>query len=311
MLRSLLIKLSTNETAQKFVSHFGPVRRVALRFVAGETVDEAVAVVKRLNAQGIKATLNHVGESVTTQAEATQAAGEFQELLRRIAAEKLDSSISVKPSHLGLAFGPDFYYETIADIVQTARQYGLLVEIDIEGSADVEATLTVCERLWQTFGNGIRQALQAYLFRTPADIQRLVELGIPPNIRLVKGAYEESPDEAYQDRQEIIMAAIRLMELFLTPSAVEFGAYLALGSHDPVLIENLLRETTVRGIARDKFEIQMLLGVRRDEQQRLARLGYQVRVYVPYGPAWYPYFMRRLAERPANLLFILRALFGK
>jgi proline dehydrogenase len=270
-----------------------------------------VAVVKALNRRGVKAVLNHVGESVTSPAEASQAAAEFQELLGRIAAEKLDSTISVKPPHVGLTFGTDFYYENMADIVQTAQQHGLLVEIDIEGSGDVEATLAVYHRLARTFGDGIRQALQSYLYRTPADIRQIFEQGLTPNIRLVKGAYQEPAEVAYQTKPEINEATLRLMETFLTPEALEKGAYLALGSHDPVLIEALSHETAVRGIEKDKFEFQMLLGVRRDEQQRLAGLGYQVRVYVPYGRAWYPYFMRRLAERPANVLFVLRALLGK
>lgn len=309
MLRSFFINLSTSEVARRFVTHFGPARRMARRFVAGETLDEAVAVVKGLNARGIKAILNEVGEGVTSQAEATAAAGTFQQLLRRIAAEGLDATISLKPSHVGLAFGRDFCYENIAGIVHTAHQLGLLVEIDIEGSADVEATLSIYHQLLETFGGHVRQAIQAYLYRTPADIQRVIEAG--GNVRLVKGAYQEPPEIAHQDKTEINQAMIRLMEMFFSPEACEKGAYLALGSHDPELIEVLLRETEVRGIAPDKFEIQMLLGIRRDEQQRLAGMGYQVRVYVPYGSAWYPYFMRRLAERPANVFFILRAFFGK
>jgi proline dehydrogenase len=308
MLRSFFINLSTSETARRFVTSFGPARRVARRFVAGETLDEAVAVVKGLNGRGIKAILNEVGESVTSPAEASAAVETFQQLLRRIAAEGLDSTISLKPSHVGLSFGRDFCYENMADIVQTAQQLGLTVEIDIEGSADVAATLSIYHQLLETFNNHIRQAVQAYLYRTPADVQRIIEAG--GAIRLVKGAYQEPPELAYQGKAKINQAMIRLMEIFFTPEACEKGAHLALGSHDPELIEALLREADVRRIAPDQFEIQMLLGVRRDEQQRLAELGYQVRVYVPYGSAWYPYFMRRLAERPANIFFILRAFFG-
>lgn len=309
MLRSIFIRLSTSDMIRCLVTGFGPTRRTARRFVAGETLDEAVVVVKELNGRGIKAILNHVGESVTTQDEAGQAAKEVQALLQRIAAEGLDSTISLKPSHVGLTFGRDFCYENIADIVQTARQCGLTVEIDIEGSADVEDTLSIYHQLLDTFGGGIRQAIQSYLHRTPADVQRIIERG--GGVRMVKGAYQEPPEIAIQGKREINQATVRLMEPFLTPEARENGAYLALGSHDPVLIEWLLRETEEQGIGKDQFEIQMLLGVRRDEQQRLADLGYQIRVYVPYGDAWYPYFMRRLAERPANVLFILRAFFGK
>jgi proline dehydrogenase len=309
MLRSFFIKLSASDSARRFVTHFGPARRLARRFVAGEALDEAVAVVKALNGRGIKAIINEVGESVTTQAEASQAAAVFHNILRRIQAEGLDADISLKPSHVGMTFGPDFCYENIADIVQTARQYHNIVEIDMEGSPDVDATLGVYHRLLDTFGSGVRLAIQSYLYRTLGDVQPIIERG--GAVRLVKGAYKESPEIAYQSKKEINQASIRAMGLFLTPEARAKEAYLILGSHDSELIEWLIHETKARGIGPNKFEFQMLLGVRRDEQQRLADLGYQVRVYVPYGSAWYPYFMRRLAERPANVLFIGRAILGK
>jgi proline dehydrogenase len=193
--------------------------------------------------------------------------------------------------------------------VQKAREFNNLVEIDMEGSADVDDTLAIYHRLLDTFGNGLRQAVQSYLYRTPEDVQQIIKRG--GGIRLVKGAYDEPPEIAYQQPAEINRATIRLMETCLSLEARQRGAYLALGSHDPELIDWLIRESKAREIAQDQFEVQMLLGVRRDEQQRLADLGYQVRVYVPYGTAWYPYFMRRLAERPANVLFILRAILGK
>jgi proline dehydrogenase len=311
MLRSFFIKLSASDVARRFVTHFGPARRAAHRFVAGETLDEAVVVVKELNRRGIKAILNEVGESVTTQAEAGQAAAVFHDILHRIAAESLDADISLKPSHVGMSFGADFCYENIADIVQAARQYHNIVEIDMEGSPDVDATLGVYHRLLDTFGaaRSVRLAIQSYLYRTPADVQRIVERG--GAIRLVKGAYKEPPEIAYQGKKEINQATMRIMELFLTPAARAQGAYLILGSHDPELIEWLIRQTTAQGISPTEFEFQMLLGIRRDEQQRLADLGYRVRVYVPFGSAWYPYFMRRLAERPANVLFMARAILGK
>lgn len=309
MLRNFFIRLSTSETARRFVTHFGPARRAAYRFVAGETLDEAVTVVKDLNGYGLKAILNEVGEAVTTQAEAVQAAKDFHGLLRRIDAEGLDADVSLKPSHVGLQFGADFCYENIADIVQVARQYNNTVEIDMEGSPDVDATLEIYHRLLNTFGKSLRLAVQSYLHRTPADVARIIERG--GSIRLVKGAYDEPPEIAYQGKQEINQATIRLMEMFLTPQARAGGAFLALGSHNPQLIAWLIQAAQARGIDKNQFEIQMLLGVRRDEQQRLAGLGYRVRVYVPYGRAWYPYFMRRLAERPANVFFMARALVGK
>jgi proline dehydrogenase len=309
ILRNFFIGLSTSESARNFVTHFPPARATARRFVAGETLDEAVAVVKELNSRGIKAILNHVGEAVTNRAEAEGAAREMEVILERIAAEKLDADITFKPSHVGLTFGRDFCFENVAGVVQRATEMGISVEIDIEASPDVDDTLFLYHRLCETIGGDIRQAIQTYLFRTPADVQKIIDRG--GSIRLVKGAYQEPPEIAYQQRDGIVDASLRVMEQMLSPEAVEQGAYLALGSHDPVLIEALLREAAARHIPPDRYEIQMLLGVRRDEQQRLADLGYQVRVYVPFGSAWYPYFMRRLAERPANVFFMARAMVGR
>ncbi len=309
LLRNFFIGLSTNETARNFVKHFGPARQLSRRFVAGESLDEAIAVSKALNANGIKVILNSVGESVSNQAEAQQSAQNYQDLLQRVKAEGIEASITIKPSQVGLAFDPDFCYEAIADIVQSARELDILVEIDIEGSPDVEATLRMYHRLLDTFEGGVRQAVQSYLHRTPADVKRLIERG--GGIRLVKGAYQELPEIALQDKKAINQACLDIIEMMLTPDALDRGAYLVLGSHDPLLIEALLEKAKTQNIKAEQFEIQMLLGVRRDEQQRLADLGYQMRVYVPYGPAWYPYFMRRLAERPANVFFILRAMVGK
>jgi proline dehydrogenase len=208
-----------------------------------------------------------------------------------------------------MTFGADFCYENIAGIVAVARELGNVVEIDIEASLDVPATLDIYHRLLDTFGGGVRLAIQAYLHRSPEDAQAILDRG--GSIRLVKGAYDEPPEIALQDKQAINQAAIELMQPFLTPEALAKGAYLALGSHDPALIEWLVQTAAAQGVGKDEFEFQMLLGVRRDEQQRLANLGYKVRVYVPYGTAWYPYFMRRLAERPANVLFMARAMVGK
>ncbi len=308
MLRSFFIGLSHSTAAQNVVTHFPPARSTARRFIAGETLDEAVAVVRTLNANGIKGLMNEVGEAITTREEATQAAQEIKALLRRIDSEGLDASISLKPSHIGQTFGRDFFFETVADIVDTARQFNNYVEMDMEGSADVDDTLEVFHRLLDTFQNGLKLAVQGYLHRTPADVEKLIAHG--GGIRLVKGAYAEPPEIAIQAHEAINAAMIRVMEQTLAPEARAQGAFLALGSHDPALIEWLIARTTELGIAKDQFEFQMLQGVRRDEQLRLAQLGYQVRIYVPYGAAWYPYFMRRLAERPSNVLFMARAMFG-
>ncbi len=308
MLRRLFISLSRNASARRLITGFSPARRLAHRFVAGETLVDAVAVVKGLNSRGIKAILNEVGESVDSQAEVSRVVHSFQHLLETITREGLDSTVSLKPSHVGLAFGRDFCYESMADIVQVAQRLNNTVEIDMEGSADIDDTLAIYHRLLDTFGGGLRLAIQSYLYRSPADVQRIIERG--GGVRLVKGAYDEPAKLAYQRSEEINRATEEIMAAFLTPAARQAGAYLALGSHDPRLINWLTREAEARGVGKDEFEFQMLLGVRRDEQQRLADRGYRVRIYVPYGAAWYPYFMRRLAERPANVLFIARAIFG-
>lgn len=303
MLRKSFIKLSESNTARNFVTHFRPANQMARRFVAGETMDEAFAVIRDLNARGIKGLLNEVGESVTTREEANDAARIIRQMLCRIYEEELDSTISVKPSHVGMGFGADFCYENIAGIVEVAQKLDNVVELDIEASDDVPATLEIYHRLLDTFGSSVRLALQAYLFRSVADARAIAERG--GSIRLVKGAYDESPAIAHQTKSAINDASITIMEQFLTPEAQEKGAYLALGSHDSVLIDWLTGETERLGLNKDQFEFQMLLGVRRDEQNRLADLGYRVRVYVPFGTAWYPYYMRRMAERPANLWFMV------
>ena len=309
LLRTIFIGLSHNKPAQNLTVHFPPARKLARRFIAGETLDDAVRVVRELNKKGIKGLMNEVGEAITTREAATKAAEAFKTTLKRIADEGLDSSISMKPSHVGLTFGTDFFYDTVADVAETARALGNTIELDMEGSADVDATLEVFHRLLDDYGElRPKMAIQGYLHRTPADVEKIIARG--GSIRLIKGAYQEPPEIAIQDHDAINQAMIRVMEMMLAPEAREKGAFLALGSHDPLLIEWLINETEKRGIPKDGFEIQMLQGIRRDEQVRLAQAGYTVRIYVPYGAEWYPYFMRRLAERPSNVLFMARAMFG-
>ncbi|MFQ5610641.1 MAG: proline dehydrogenase family protein [Anaerolineae bacterium] len=309
MLRNFFLYLSQSEGWRRFITGFGPTRTMARRFVAGETLDEAVAVVKALNSRGILATMNHLGEHVASREDAYRAGREYQELLHRIAAERLQSTISVKPSHLGLNFGADFFYENVADVVQVAHALGNMVEVDMEESASVQANLDVYHRLLDTFQGPLRLAIQSYLYRSGNDVQTLIERGT--SIRLVKGAYQEPATIAFQKKAEVDAEFIKLMELYFGPRARETGAYLAVASHDPRIISRTIAEARSRGIGQDAFEFQMLQGVRRDEQQRLADAGYRMRVFVPYGREWYPYFMRRLAERPANVLFAMRAIFGK
>jgi proline dehydrogenase len=308
MLRRFFITLSRSETMRRFVTQFGPARRTARRFIAGETLDEAIAVVRELNARGILATLDHLGENVASREDAQRAAQEYRELLQRIAAEGVQSTISVKLTHVGLDFGEDFCCDVMLSIVQTAKSLGNTVEIDIEGSDYTQSTLNVFHCLLDEYQN-LRQALQAYLFRTGEDLQGLIKRG--SSVRLCKGAYDESPTVAWKEKAEVDASFARLMVLMLSEEASQNGFYPALATHDHALILRAEREVANRGIGRDRFEFQMLHGVRRDWQRRLAVDGYRVRIYVPYGTQWYPYFMRRLAERPANVLFMARAFLGK
>jgi proline dehydrogenase len=308
MLRSFLITLSHSEALHRFVTQFGPARRMARRFIAGETLDEAIAVVRELNARGILATLDHLGENVATQEDAQRAAQEYQELLQRIAAEDVQATISVKLTHVGLDFGEDFCCDAMRPIIQTAESLGNMVEIDIEGSEYTQRTLDVFHCLLDEHKN-LRLALQAYLFRTEADLKGLIDRGT--SVRLCKGAYDEPASIAWKEKKEVDASFARLMDLMLGERARETGFYPALGTHDHVLILRAEREVVKRSIGQDQFEFQMLHGIRRDWQQRLAADGYRVRIYVPYGTQWYPYFMRRLAERPSNVLFIIRAFLGR
>lgn len=308
MLRTTLITLSRSERARRLILNWRPARRMSRRFIAGETLDEAIAVVRSLNQRGIQATLDHLGENVADQVDAQRAVQEYQHLLQRIAAEKVQSTISVKPTHIGLDFGQEFCYRQARAIVNTAHELGLTVEIDMEGSAYTEATLAIFHRLLDDFRN-LRVALQAYLFRAEADLKKLIERG--SSVRLCKGAYDEPANLAWKKRAEVSASYTRLMKLALSPEARRTGFYPALATHDHELI--LLAEQLVasQDMGKDQFEFQMLHGVRRDWQQRLAADGYRVRIYVPYGTQWYPYFMRRLAERPANVLFMARAWLGR
>jgi proline dehydrogenase len=308
MLRRFLIALSQSETMRRFVTQFGPARSTARRFIAGETLDEAIAVVRDLNSRGILATLDHLGENVASREDARRAAREYQGLLQRIADEGVQSTISIKLTHVGLDFGEDFCCDVMQGIVQTAKSVGNTVEIDIESSEYTQDSLNVFHSLLGEYQN-VRLALQAYLFRTEEDLRGLIERG--STVRLCKGAYEEPPSIAWKEKAEVDASFARLMDLMMSERAIQKGFYPALATHDHALILRAEREATRRSIGKDRFEFQMLHGVRRDWQQRLAADGYRLRIYVPYGTQWYPYFMRRLAERPANLLFMARAYVGK
>ncbi len=299
MLRQLLMFLSRQDWAYQLIMSNPLTQKVVWRFVAGEDRQSAIAVIRDLNQRGIRATLDYLGENVATEAEAIASADEAIAELRAIAAAGVDANVSVKPTQLGLDIGDDFCYTQIERVLTVAEELGNFVRLDMEGSPYTERTLAMVGRLRQRFGaDTVGTVLQAYLYRTQADVEAQIAAG--SRVRLVKGAYDEPATIAFAEKAAVDRAYRIEMELLLAR-----GYYPALATHDEQLIGRAQGFAAAEGIAEARFEFQMLYGVRRDLQERLAAEGYNVRCYVPYGTQWYPYFMRRLAERPANVLFIM------
>lgn len=307
-MRSILIALSKNKTLQDLIVRVPISRRVARRFVAGEALEDAVAAVKSLNAQGLLATLDHLGENVANEAEARAAADDYLVALEALFTAQANSNVSVKLTQMGLDLDADFCLNNVTRIVAQAAELGNFVRIDMEGSPHTERTLAIYRRLRQRHSN-VGIVVQAYLHRTQADVEALIAEGIG-HFRLCKGAYDEPASIAYRERPRVTQAMNDLARACMTPEARVKGAYAAIASHDEEVINFALAHARQQDIPPDAYEFQMLYGIRRELQADLVKRGYKVRTYVPYGTHWYPYFMRRLAERPANLLFFLRALVG-
>jgi proline dehydrogenase len=267
----------------------------AARFVAGETLDECVAVLRRLNEQGLAANTTLLGEGVLEPGETERVVDAYDEILDRIAAEGLRANVALKLTHLGLDIDEELAHANLRRLLEK----GLFIRIDMEQSQYVEATLRTYRRLREEGFTNVGTVLQAYLYRTPDDLESLLPLA--PNLRLVKGAYLEPPDVAYPRKADVDAVYARLMERMLAGPG-----YTAIATHDVALIERAVRFAADHSIRRETFEFQMLYGVRPQLQLDLVRRGYKVLVATPFGPEWYPYLMRRLAERPANLLFLLR-----
>jgi proline dehydrogenase len=281
---------------------------MARRFVAGETLQDALAAVLALNRQGLLATLDHLGENVTGHSEAIAAADEYLVALEALQRADVRCNVSVKLTQMGLDLGDDFCFSNVSRIVRKAAELGNFVRIDMEGSPYTVRTLVIYRRLRKQFSNcGI--VIQAYLHRSRADVEALIAEGIG-HFRLCKGAYDEPADIAYRERPVVTQALNELVRLCLEPAGRARGAYAAIASHDEAVINFARAFAYHHGIPPTDYEFQMLYGIRRELQADLVRRGHQVRIYVPYGTHWYPYFMRRLAERPTNLLFFLRALVG-
>jgi proline dehydrogenase len=303
MLRALLLKLSKSSRLSRFVIHNSLSRRVVRRFVAGETLDDAVAAVRAINQAGCPASFDYLGESVSTETEAHRAADAYRSILDRIAAERLDANASLKLTQIGLDVNPALCESLLADIVTHAELLNIFVRIDMESSAYTQRTLDLCKRVHAKHSS-VGTVVQSYLFRTEQDAKDLIAAEI--RMRLVKGAYKEPPTIAYPKKSDVDATFVRVMKLLLSS-----GIYHAIATHDPNMLEATKHFATEFEIGKDKFEFQMLYGIRTDLQEQLIREGYRLRVYVPYGSDWFPYFMRRLAERPANLTFFLSNLFRR
>jgi proline dehydrogenase len=303
MLRSALLYLSGQQQIFRFVRNNRLAKSFANRFVAGETVDTALAAVVRLNARGITASLDLLGESVHNEAEARAAGEAYVTMLDRIHEQQADANVSVKLTAMGLDVSEDLCASIMQKILQRAREYQTFVRIDMESSEYTQRTLDLFEqRLYPAHRENVGIVLQSYLFRTFADVQR-ANL-IKARVRLCKGAYKEPETVAYPDKKDVDSSYVRGMhELMLK------GNYPGIATHDEAIIKEAKRFAKENQIPPNRFEFQMLFGVRRDLQDRLVREGYRMRVYVPFGTQWYPYLMRRLAERPANVAFLTGSVF--
>jgi len=298
MLRNALLYLSNQPKVFKFVRTNSLARGFASRFVAGETLDTAIKAVRELNAKGITASLDLLGESVFNAAEARATGKAYLDILDRIHRERLDANVSVKLTALGQDVSEALGLEVTREVLERAKQYDTFVRLDMEGSAYTQKTLDTFEReLYPDFPKNVGVVLQSYLYRTKDDVAHMNALAA--RVRLCKGAYKEPPEVAFPDKKDVDANYVTCMHILL-----EQGNYPGLATHDEQIIVEAKRFVQERGISRDRFEFQMLYGVRRDLQDKLVRDGYRLRVYVPFGTQWYPYLMRRLAERPANVAFM-------
>lgn len=299
MLRHFFIYLSTQQWAYRLLLGNRLTRAMAWRFVAGEDLDTALAVARDLNAKGIRVALDPLGENVASEAEAVAAADEAIRILGAIASRDVDAYLSIKLTHFGLDLGDDLCRRELRRVLDRARDLRIFVRIDMEGSRYTQRTLDLFEEMRREYGSEVVGAvIQSYLYRSQADVERLIAEGA--RVRLVKGAYDEPPEIAFPKKADVDRAYRIEMEMLLAR-----GCYPAIATHDERLIGRAQGFAAAEGIDESRFEFQLLYGVRRDLQERLAAAGYNVRCYVPYGAQWYPYFMRRLAERPANVVFLL------
>jgi proline dehydrogenase len=303
MLRRTLLYFSENRWLRHWMENSSISRRLTSRFVAGRTLDEGIRVLQELARQHILGTLDFLGENVKSLEEAAQSRDNYLAAQRAIEKAKLPATVSIKLTQFGLDFSEEACLNNVIQLIECAGKMNSRVEIDMESSEYTDRTLNIVIRLQEQFRGSVRAVIQAYLFRSEADIRMLSGRQIP--VRLCKGAYLEPPAIAFPRKDDVDANYVKLMKLLL-----DQGTYPAIASHDESIVAQALQHVREQNIAADRFEFQMLYGIRRDLQRKLVREGYRLRLYVPYGDAWYPYFMRRLAERPANIAFLARNLLG-
>jgi len=299
-MRAFLLFLSRQEAFKKFILQFGFFRRTAWRFVAGESLEDAIRVVGEINRTGMRGSLDLLGENVDSREAALGARDNILQMLDTISRERVDCNVSIKLTQLGLDLDPEFCYENLKTIVSYSRSLDNFVRVDMEDSNYTQRTLDLVSRARRELDN-VGVVIQSYLYRSERDVQDLI--AARTRVRLCKGAYLEPDSVAFRDKRDTDANFVRLMKLLL-----ESDTYHAIATHDEAMIRATRGFALEKKISQDRFEFQMLYGVRRDLQKKLTRDGYNMRVYIPFGRSWYPYFMRRLAERPANVMFVLRSL---
>ena len=301
MTRNFFLYLSQQQRLRRWMETSPTARKLTARFIAGATLADELNVTAQLQAQGIATALDHLGENVTTLEEATASAAAYLDALDQIAARALPASVSLKATQFGMDVSESACYDNVMQVAARAKEIGTRVEIDMEDTRYTDRTVALVSAVAKKVGD-IRICIQAYLHRSPADIDNLNRQGI--RVRLAKGAYNEPPGLAFPQKADVDRAYIDLMHRLF-----DHGTDPAIAGHDPLMIHEAVRYSRERGIAPERFEFQMLYGIRRDLQRQVVEQGFRLRLYVPYGTAWYPYFMRRLSERPANALFVARSLF--
>lgn len=300
--RDALIWLSRHEGLKDYAARFSFFKKLTTRFVAGDNLDEVVPFIRQLNAENCTASFDHLNESVGSADEAEKEVAEYLNILARIDEQRIRSNVSIKLTQFGLGLDPELAYRNARRVVEEAHRRGNFVRVDMEDSNVTQVTIDIFKRLRAEFDlNTVGIVLQSYLYRTVKDAEELVKL--PARIRICKGAYNEPPEVAFPEKKDVDANYVKVMQILLSS-----GIYHGIATHDPKMIDATIDFAKREGIGKEKYEFQMLYGVRRDLQRQLARDGFNVRIYVPYGKHWYPYFMRRLAERPANIWFVMKNL---